>query len=92
MIVACILLLINQHNPFLAFNCEIHIYYSSTGILQILFLSGATQYAIQQHCELPRDGYNTLLYPIAEAIDTIHIMWVKTDHKSAVLNHLLRNS
>ena len=50
------------------------------GLLQILFLAGVSEYAIQQHCEEERDGYNTTLFPLSGSIKgTIHIMWVKVD-------------
>ena len=62
------------------------------GLLQILFLSGVTKYAVQQHCEIDRDGYNTTLYPCActdTIMGTIHIMWVKYQPCSATMNHII---
>lgn len=63
-----------------------------TGILQILFLSGVTKYAITQHCEVQRDGYNTTLYPCGcndTFLGTIHIMWVRSDPTSSTMNHII---
>ena len=45
------------------------------GLLQILFLAGVSKFAIQQHCEEERDGYNTTLFPCSGSIKgTLHIM------------------
>lgn len=64
----------------------------NTGLLQILFLAGVTEFAIEQHCEVPRDGYDTTLYPCGctDSIKGIlHIMWVKSDPMSSTLNHII---
>lgn len=59
------------------------------GLLQILFLAGVSEYAIQQHCEEERDGYNTTLFPLSGSIKgTIHVMWIKFDPEKAQ-NHII---
>ena len=59
------------------------------GLLQVLFLAGLSQYAIQQHCEEKRDGYDTTLFPLTDSIKgTIHITWVKF-HPEAAPNHII---
>lgn len=63
------------------------------GLLQILFLSGATNYALKQECEVQRDGYNTTLHPCGcndqSVRGTVHIMWVKCNGPNSPLNHII---
>ena len=50
-----------------------------TGLLQILFLAGATQHPIQQHCAQSHEVYNLQLPPCAcceSYRELLHIMWV----------------
>ena len=58
----------------------------------MLLLAGATECAIQQHSEEERDGYNSLISPcpcISIPKATIHIMWVKSNGQSRVMNHII---
>ena len=53
-----------------------------TGLLQILFLAGATQHPIQQHCAQSHEVYELQLPPCAccESFrELLHIMWVRFD-------------
>lgn len=55
------------------------------------YMSGVTQYAIQQYCEADRDGYDTLLFPCGCTNihkGTVSIMWVRMRPSSA-LNHII---
>ena len=48
-----------------------------------------SKFAIQQHCEEERDGYNTTLFPCSGSIKgTLHIMWVKVA-PSRPQNHII---
>ena len=64
------------------------------GLLQIQFLSSAIGFAIQQHCQHVRDGYDTLLLPqFSQApsslpIATIHFMWVQLPD-AYKMNHII---
>lgn len=58
----------------------------------MLLLAGATGYAIQQHSEVDRDGYNSLIKPcpcFGTPKSTIHIMWVKSNGQSRLMNHII---
>ena len=47
---------------------------------------------IEQHTELPRDGYNTTIFPCGCTDDIrgiLHIMWVRTNPESSTLNHII---
>ena len=37
--------------------------YVFIAILQVIFVAGSTKFAIRQHTELPRDGYDTTIFP-----------------------------
>ena len=53
-----------------------------TGLLQILFLAGATQHPIQQHCVQSHEVYNLQLPPCAcceSYRELLHIMWIVFD-------------
>ena len=60
------------------------------GILQMLFVAGATKFA-RQHTELPRDGYDTTIFPCGctDVKGILDVMWVTTDPQSTTLNHIL---
>ena len=52
------------------------------GLLQILFLAGATHHPIQQHCFQTHEVYNLQLPPCAcceSYRELLHIMWVRFD-------------
>lgn len=62
------------------------------GLLQILFLAGATKFAVKQHIELPQDEYDTTVFPCGCTEDVkgiVHIMWVKADPYSSTSNHII---
>ena len=57
-------------------------------------LAGATGCSIQQHCEVYRDAYDTVVCPCpcstsAPKSTKIHIMWVKSNANSSVMNHII---
>ena len=73
------------------YSCNLALKMFCTGLLQILMLAGATGYSIQQHCEVYRDAYDTVIYPCpcsaSAPKSTIRIMWVKSNANSSVMNH-----
>ncbi len=55
-------------------------------------LAGATGFEIQQHSELKREGYNTLVKPCpcyGTPNSVVHIMWVKSNAYSQTMNHII---
>ena len=69
-----------------------------TGLLQILFLAGATQHPIQQHCVQSHEVYNLQLPPCAYCEsykELLHIMWIVFDDTDSLLacgtqpNHII---
>ena len=72
-------------------NVIVHI----SGLLQILFLAGATGYFIQQHCEEPHELYQLQLSPCAcceSYRGVMHIMLVQMSYEKSiptVFNHII---
>lgn len=65
---------------------------SISGLLQIMFLAGAINFRIQQHTEVPRYSYDTILSPCncSQSIKgTVHIMWVKSSTEASSMNHII---
>ena len=67
------------------------VYILHKGILQMLFVAGATKFAIRQHTELRRDGYDTTIFPCGctDVKGMLDVMWVTTDPQSSTLNHII---
>ena len=71
--------------------CVILRYYA-LGLLQIMFLAGAINFRIQQHTEVPRYSYDTILSPCScskSVKGTVHIMWVKSSREAVSMNHII---
>ena len=66
-----------------------------TGILQVLFLVGATGYCIQQHVDsaFPNMIPEMQFYPggctLVNATSALHVMWVQMIDESPTLNHII---
>lgn len=65
----------------------------SVGFLQILFMAGAVEHPIQQHCSVPgQDLYKLLIPPCACNVNwksTLHIMWLGASTSTGPPNHLI---
>ena len=65
------------------------------GFLQVLFLAGAIQHPIHQHCLMEYDFCNLLVPPCACSDfygEVIHIMWVRMIEEESALappNHII---
>ena len=70
-------------------------YDNPTGILQVLFLAGATGYCIQQHVDsaFPNMIPEMQFYPcgctLVNATSALHVMWVQMIDESPTLNHII---
>lgn len=66
-----------------------------TGMLQVLFLAGATGYPIEQHADsaFPNRIPEMQFYPCGctpvNATSVLHVMWVKMIDESPTLNHII---
>lgn len=71
-------------------------YYFCIAFLQFLFLAGATEHPIQQHCTW-REGQAIELYkttvPPCPCIDAykpmVHVMWTSSSQKGSAPNHVI---
>lgn len=65
------------------------------GMLQVLFLSGATGYPIEQHVDsafpnrIPEMQFHPCSCSPVDATPALHVMWVQMTDASPTLNHII---